>query len=520
MTARAQALLLTATLLSGCRRPAEPATATPVPETRTLRILLATEPSTLDPQMPFDDVSSVILDNVYQSLVRFDRLLRLTSGLALRWINPDDRTWRFYLDPEARFPDGAKVRAADVKYSLERIRSLAGSELSGFARHVVRTHIVDDLTIDLQTDTPISILNSLTFIRIVRAREEKAAQDAQPEGSGPYRLVKWDKHKSILLDRNEYHRPRAVIPRIEILLAANDEAALSSLSKQPPDLFVLLRWSVRDRVARQKAPEHRMVSVDGLGVFYVLFNVRREIPGVKGKNPLADKRVRRALAMATDSSEVVREGIQGSGHVATQLVVPQVFGFDPAIEPLAYDPAAARRLLVEAGQASLELPILVLKTRLHMLEDSLVRQWARAGIRASLEILDPEPFQKALSEGRFAVAVQGFACTSADTSELLSFGLHTPDVAGGYGAGNYGAFSNPEIDAITDENLKVFDPRRRLEMLQRGLRLASEELPMLPLFVSDDLYVVSSKLRWDPPVNGAVDVLDMSFVPAAAGAGR
>jgi peptide/nickel transport system substrate-binding protein len=161
-----RALLACLALLPACRA-AEEKAPRPAPETRTLRVLLAVEPRNLDPQMPFDDVSSVVLDNVYDSLVRFDRALKLGPGLALRWINPDDRTWRFFLDPGARFADGTPVRASDVKYSIERIRSLAGSELSGFARHVVRTHIVDELTIDLQTDTPIAILNGLTFIRIV-----------------------------------------------------------------------------------------------------------------------------------------------------------------------------------------------------------------------------------------------------------------------------------------------------------------------------------------------------------------
>jgi peptide/nickel transport system substrate-binding protein len=521
MTAGTKALFLATTLLGGCRRPAEPVSSAAVPETRTLRVLLSAEPATLDPQMPFDDVSSVVLSNVYESLVRFDRSLRLTAGLALRWINPDDRTWRFYLDPGARFADGTPVRATDVKYSLERIRSLAGSELSGFARHVVRTHIVDELTIDLQTDTPISILNGLTFIRIVSEAQGRKEPTAQPEGSGPYRIASWEKGKSIVLERNVHHRPVPAIPRIEILLAGNDEAALEALSKQRPDLFVLLRWMLRDRVARMKAPEHRMVSVEGLGVFYVVFNVRPEVPGTPGRNPLADKRVRRALALATDTAEVVREGIEGSGHAATQLVVPQVFGFDPGIEPPAYDLAGAKRLLAEAGAPAPKIPILVQSARLQNLEQVLARQWARAGARTSLVSLPPAEFQEALDSGRFVATVQGFACTSADTSELLSFAIHTPDAHGGYGAGNYGGFSNVELDALTDENLKVFDPRRRLEMLQRALRLASDELPLLPLVVSDDFYVISSHLRWDPPVNGVVDALEMAFVPPPAqAAGR
>jgi ABC-type transport system substrate-binding protein len=96
--ARATAVVLG--LLVGCR---------PVPSAapqRALRVLVAQDVRTLDPHVSFDTVSSVLLDNIFESLVRFDRSFHVTSDIALRWINPDDRTWRFFLDPTARFPDG------------------------------------------------------------------------------------------------------------------------------------------------------------------------------------------------------------------------------------------------------------------------------------------------------------------------------------------------------------------------------------------------------------------------------
>jgi len=42
--------------------------------------------------------------NLYESLVQFDASLQVAPGLALRWINPDDRTWRFFLDPTRASP--------------------------------------------------------------------------------------------------------------------------------------------------------------------------------------------------------------------------------------------------------------------------------------------------------------------------------------------------------------------------------------------------------------------------------
>lgn len=513
---RSTALSLSAALLLVACREAKAPSAAP---DRPLRILLGVEPTTLDPHLPFDDVSSAVLDNIFDSLVRFDRSLRLSSGLALRWINPDDRTWRFFLDPEARFPDGTPLTAADVKFSLERVRSLAGSQIMGFARHVVGATVVDEHTIDVKTDTPIAILNSLAFIPIASGKQVAAAAGSvgdRPFGTGPYQLVKWDKGRSIVLEVNPHHKPRPAIARVEYLIGADDAQLLEIMTKVKPELAALLRWSLKDELERRKTPDQRIVSANAMGVYYLQFNVRPQIKGRPGRNPFEDRRVRRAVALATDVAELIKDGIHGAGRPVTQLVVPEVFGFDPSIPALRYDPDAARRLLAAAGQRSLEVPVLVEEKRANALEDLLIRQWAKAGIKGSLQAAPLDRLQGILEAGSFTASVQGFGCTSADASELLTSALHTPSLGRGEGSFNYGAFSNAEIDTIADENLKVFDPRRRLDMLQRSLRIVAEQLPVVPLFVSDDLYVISKQLRWEPPVTGIIDVGAMSFAAPAS----
>lgn len=514
---RLRALLLLVTLLPVCSCRPEGRGAGPADPT--LRVLLGVEPSSLDPQLHFDDVTSVVLDNVFDTLVRFDRSMRLGSGLALRWINPDDRTWRFFLDPAARFQDGSPVTAADVKFSLERVRSLAGSEIMGFARHIVETSALDPHTLDVRTDTPIAILNSLAFIPIMCERQVKAAGDAigeQPMGSGPYRFVSWEKGRRIVLEASAHYAAQPEVRRVEFMMARDDQALLRAVESQPLDMALLLRWSLRDELERRKRPGQRVVSGDGLGVFYVMLNTRPEIPGRKGRNPLADARVRRALSLATDRAELARDGVHGSGHPAPQLVVPPVFGYDPTLTGDAHDLAAATGLLKEAGHQGLQVELLARRDRDPGVDQVLIRQWGRAGIRATLQQVSTEEFQPTLEAGRFVAAVQGFSCTSGDASELLLFALHSRGPHGN-GSGNYGAFSHPRLDQLTDENLKVFDPKRRLEMLQAALRIVAEERPLIPLFVSDDLYLVSERVRWQPPVNGVVRVAEISLAqPDAA----
>jgi hypothetical protein len=48
-------------------------------------------------------------------------------------------------------------------------------------------------------------------------------------------------------------------------------------------------------------------------------------------------------------------------------------------------------------------------------------------------------------------------------------------------------------------------------MLQKSLKIVTDELPYLPLLVLDDVYIVSDRLKWQPAVNGDVRCVDMSF---------
>ncbi|HET7293986.1 MAG TPA: ABC transporter substrate-binding protein [Vicinamibacteria bacterium] len=512
---RAGALLTAVLCVCGCR--GESGRATKAPES--LRVLLSVEPPSLDPQLHFDDVSAVVLDNIFDPLVRFGSSMRLTQGLALRWINPDDRTWRFSLDTAARFHDGSPVTAADVKFSLDRVRTLPGSEIMGFARHIVDAVVVDEHTVDVRTDTPIAILNSLAFIPIMSEKHVKAAGPAvgeRPFGSGPYRFVSWERGRRIVLEASEHHKERPQVRRAEFIIAAAEDAAvLRAIEEQKPQLAALLRWSLRDELEKRRLEGLRLVSAGGLGVYYLAFNLRPELPGRHGRNPLTDPRVRKALSVAIDRDALARDGWRG-GRAAHQLVVPSVFGYDPAQTGDPHDPGAAQRLLDEAGQRSLTLKLLARPDRSNSVENALIAQWSKLGVRASLDLAPFTDLQRRLASGEFEAVVQGFACTSGDASELISWALHSGG-AQGDGSGNYGAFASPVVDQLASENLRVFDPRRRLEMLQQALRIVAQERPLVPLFASDDLYLISEDIRWEPAVNGLVQLRDIAFAPGAPG---
>ncbi len=95
--------------------------------------------------------------------------------------------------------------------------------------------------------------------------------------------------------------------------------------------------------------------VDGLEnrtIFLGMDQFRDELPGsdVKGKNPLKDLRVRKALYQAIDADTISRNIMRGLGKPNGTLVAPQVAGWTEAVgKRMPYSVDTAKKLLAEAG---------------------------------------------------------------------------------------------------------------------------------------------------------------------------
>src|SRR5262249_32885682 len=71
---------------------------------------------------------------------------------------------------------------------------------------------------------------------------------------------------------------------------------------------------------------------------------------VKGKNPFKDKRVRQAFYQAIDEAAIAKTIMRGAAPPSGLMVAPGIRGFATDLYPrLPYDPAAAKKLLADAG---------------------------------------------------------------------------------------------------------------------------------------------------------------------------
>lgn len=503
-------LLLFSFVVSSCKQNPAPATG----QTGPLLILVASDISTFDPQIPFEVDSSYVLGNIFDSLVEFDESFRLSPGLAKRWTNPDDHTWRFYLNQQAFFSDGSQLKGSDVKFSMERLKTLENSDLRGFAEHISEIQVINDYTVDIKTDSPFSILNHLVFIPILSEKHVRSLGNdisERPLGTGPYKLTSHEKSKKIILTVNEHYRPKPEVARVEYFISNDVEKILDTVLQMKPDLTLTLPFRKVEEFQKQKPQDLELLRSNGITVEYLIYNLKDSVPGFK-KNPLRDVNLRKALAHSIDRDEIVRMIFRGFGRPATQLIAPEVFGYDSTIQPPQLNVAEAKRLIQQGGYAGLQLPIYTLEGGSYRFEKLLIKRWTDIGIQPTLRLWkDVNEMNSALNAGEFVLALGGYVCTSGDAGELLSFGLHTRDNPGSYGKGNYAHYSNPEVDRIIQENLRVLDAKMRLRMIQRVMRIVNAEIPYLPLLIYDDVYIVSSDINWVPPVSGELKIRNITY---------
>src|SRR5262249_60368553 len=87
-----------------------------------IRVATYGDPGTLDPHITTDVPALRIRNQICETLITWDAQTKEAPMLADSWENSADGTvWTFKLRRGVKFHGGQTMRAADVKYSFERI---------------------------------------------------------------------------------------------------------------------------------------------------------------------------------------------------------------------------------------------------------------------------------------------------------------------------------------------------------------------------------------------------------------
>ena len=473
--------------------------------------------TSLDPHYHNLTPNSALTQHIFDRLVNPDADLRPTPALAVSWSAVEPNVWEFRLRPDARFHDGTLFTAEDVAFTLTRVGELRSGPggYAIYARPVKQAVVVDPQTVRLVTAAPAPLIPAfMAALPMIGKRQGEGATTADYNsgraaiGTGPYRLVSYTPGDRAVFERNAQWWGEA-LPwnRVVFRLIANDSARLAALKAGDVDLID----QVSTRDAKELAQDTRLAVFAKPGVrnIYIHLDLARDqspfVTDAQGRplpnNPLKDLRVRRALSLAINRDAIVRQVMDGYASPSGQFLPQGAMGNDPALAPDPYDPAAARKLLAEAGYPQ------GFTVTLHGPSDRYVndarvvqavaQMWTRIGVQTRVETLPSSAYFSRSAKDEFSLGLLGWGTGTGEADSPLTALVATQDASRGRGASNRSGYSNPKLDSLLDQALATLDPAQREEAYRAATRLAIGDLAIIPLHHQVNLWATRTGLVYE-----------------------
>ncbi len=505
-------LLAAALAFTGCGRK-ETAAGTPA---QVLRLSQRNEPGDLDPAKVTLPDEFGLLRAVLEGLLRpgVDGG-EPRPGVAERYeVSADGLTYVFHLRADARWSDGEPVTAAQfvaayrrlltpataapkaaVFFPVRHARAFVAGTLTDF--DAVGFRVVDPrtLVITLEQPTP-RFPHYVASGPWLPVRTDVVAKHGrtwtQPQhfvGNGPFTLAEWRPDQRLVMKRNPRWHGAAGVRLDELHFVRLDSADGEDRAYRAGQVDATMAVPTsRIEVYAQERPEE-LRRQPMFETRYLAFNC--------GRPALRDPRVRRALALALDRAALVDRVLRGGQPVAATLVPPALAG-GAATSPHAfrYDPAAAQRLLAEAGfPGGAGFPTLEVtawsSSQVPVLE-AIQAGWKRdLGIAVTLATREARVHLSALASGDYDI---GFVTSIPDVADPLQ-------VLGDFTSGapeNYPQWRDPAFDAALARAATLADASARQAALRDAEDLLLAAAPLAPVYFNAKIWLLSPRVRgWE-----------------------
>ena len=197
--------------------------------------------------------------------------------------------------------------------------------------------------------------------------------------------------------------------------------------------------------------------------------------------------------------------MEGAATASGQFMPEGTFGWTPDLPPPPFDAAAARALLADAGYPNGFAMVLNGPSDRYVNDAQILQvvaqQWSRIGVRAQVNATPLANLIARASKFECGAYLLGWSNSGGEPSTALRAILGTRDDAGGRGLSNYGRYSNPAMDALTDEGLRNLDDRKREALMQQAMVLAMRDVAIIPLHLQKSVWATARGLTYEPRID-------------------
>ena len=486
----------------------------------TLVIATTQDPGTLFPPYILTLPGKQIAEQLYDYLAdvgtsfdaRDEKSYRAELARGWRW-SSDSMRLAFQIDPRARWHDGRKVTAGDVRFTfdLNKDTTVASRYLSSLA-NIDSVSVPDSLTAVFwfRRRVPTQFLDAAAQLLILPAhqleripRQRLRESVPLPVGSGRFRLRRWDKGTAveIVADTGNY-RGRAILDRVIWSPTPDFNAAFARLMGGEADLFDGLRpENVKEMERRRNL---RVIGLSGTAYGFLRFNLRDPADTARPHPLFGDRNLRRALTMSLDRAALVRSMFDTLAVVPVGPTVRAFATTDSRLAQLPFNPAAAAKLLDSLGwirasngvrskngrELSFNLLVTASSSNRQKMGVLLQEQLRRAGVRMTTERIDEVAQRVKLTKGEFDASLDTWytgASPDGTRDAWTTSGIGKDGV-------NYGFYSNPRFDAALDSALTA-DATHAREKFSAAYQIINDDAPAVWLYEPRSVIGIHERIK-------------------------
>jgi peptide/nickel transport system substrate-binding protein len=467
----------------------------------TIRVPFNSPLSTIDFFYDPGQLQNMWADAFYDGLVNFDPDTgKFAPNLAQSWSRVNETTLEFDLREDVTWHDGERFDADDVVHIInwlvdpkvvlrlkENWAFFEGAEKLGPYRVRIRTNQA----------TPFDLMRLAYGTHIypehVHApldNKEKFGQS--PIGTGPLKALLVDKNRGIEAARSErYNRssktkPAATIGRVVAPFIPDLGAQIAHMQSDGVDVL----WNIDAEQAELLGNDGRFEVTLDQGLNYMFLGIpgqgRRNVPA------LADARVRRAIAMAIDRETLQRLAAGGAKpERAFEAICWKVqLGCGYTKTTPAFDPAAAKRLLAEAGYPNgFDVEVVSFTGAQAQLGQAAVGMLRAVGIRASLRAVPIIVARNLERDGKLQVMLYGWGGGGMfDASGAMVRHFLRPE------------YDDPVLTELAQKTMGIMDDTERRSATAKAIDYSIDQAHLFPMISNPRTIVHRKEVKVAMPV--------------------
>ena len=419
----------------------------------TLIIATANETPSVTTNLPNAVAGNYLNTMTHNGLFKMDENMNPVPDLVESYENTSDTEWIFHLKQGVLFHNGQELKAEDVKASLELCKE--SPEVSQYGAATQSVEVVDDYTVKVTTDGPQSgLLSNLThhgnFILPADLIESGHDFNKEPIGTGPYKLVAWNRGESLEFEAFEDYFGGAA-PIKQIIWKIIPEGSSRTMALEAGEVDMIIEVETADLT--------RLSETEGVSLF---------------------------------SEAATAHNFMMINNEVTDAMVPDCFPGTTAEGAPTYDPEAAKAYLEASGLAPEECGFTLIcsddtKLRAGQVIQSSLKE--NLGIDIQLESMDLATYLDRTASGDYEAALGGY-----QASDLLAYAMgvyHSDSI----NASNKTRTNDPEIDAMIEGIQAALDPAEREALVTEFSKAINELCPQVPLYMSNNTRAYNSALQ-------------------------